>query len=148
MGVTIREAIEADINPIMTIARTDVDHLGFEPRGAYLESIKQFKLLVAVLEENDKKYVIGFVKFGGTSKDMWTIYQIATARIARGKGAGKALINSLTDLAGQHGAGIRLKVTTENTTAVGFYQRMGFSIMDTEKPNKRTLYVMEKPWQA
>ena len=144
MGVVVREAKLEDLNAIMTIARQDVDHLGFEPRGAYVQSIEDFKLFVAILDE---KYVIGFVKFGGTTKDMWTIYQIATARVARGKGAGRALIEYLSFVAGQNEAGIRLKVTTENSVAVAFYQRIGFRIVDTEKPNKRSLYVMEKEWQ-
>jgi ribosomal protein S18 acetylase RimI-like enzyme len=145
MGVTVREAKLPDIKAIMEIARKDVDHLGFEPQGAYIEGINTAKVLVAIL---DDKYIIGFVKFGGTTKDMWTIYQIATARPARGKGAGKALIEGLAERAGVQQAGIRLKVTTENSVAVAFYQKMGFRIIDTERPNKRSLYVMEKAWQA
>lgn len=145
MGVEVREAELPDIRAIMEIARKDVDHLGFEPQGAYIEGINTQKLLVAVM---DNKYIIGFVKFGGTTKDMWTIYQIATARPARGKGAGKALIEGLAARASQKEAGIRLKVTTENSVAVAFYLKIGFRITDTERPNKRSLYVMERACQA
>lgn len=141
MAVVVRNAEMNDIAAIMKIARTDVDHLGFEPRGAYEQSVTDKKLLVAILDE---KYLIGFVKFGGTTKDKWTIYQIATARIARGHGAGKALLRELSAQAAQFGKGIRLKVTTENTTAVNFYTRNGFVIKSTEKPSKRWLYLMEK----
>lgn len=144
MGVIVREALERDLPAVMAIARKDVDHLGFEPRGAYLDGVNTGKLLVAVL---DDKYVIGFIKFGGTTKDMWTIYQVATARIARGMGAGKLLIEAMSAKAAQKEAGVRLKVTTENAVAVAFYQKVGFRIVDTEKPNKRSLYVMEKEWQ-
>jgi ribosomal protein S18 acetylase RimI-like enzyme len=141
MGLEVRPAIDKDINAVMIIARTDVENLGFEPKGAYLESAKTGKLLVAVLDE---KYIVGFVKFGGVTKDKWTIYQIATAKIARGKGAGKALVEAMAKLAAENNAGIRLKVTAENNTAVAFYQHVGFRIVDKETPNKRPLFVMER----
>lgn len=141
MEISVRWGLPTDSKAIKVIATKDSDFLGFEPEVVYKTAATNQELIVALA---DNKYLVGFIFMGGKTKDKWTIYQIATARIVRGKGAGKALIDFMATEAAKEGKGIRLKVTTENRVAIAFYQGVGFTIVDVEKPNIRSLYLMEK----
>mgnify|MGYP000352511006 CR=1 FL=1 len=125
---------------VVEIARQDIELLGWVPKAVFAEAVAHDHLMVAT----DGKKVYGFIEFGGTTKDKWTIYKIATALPARNKGVGKALINALCLKAREHGAGLRLKVTEDNAVAIDFYQRNGFSIMSVEPSKVRNVLVMEK----
>ena len=141
MGLEVRPAQLADLKAIMEIARKDTELLGYTPSGGYLDFISKQQILVAI---KDKKFCIGYLEFGGVTKDKWSIYNLGVARIARNQGAGKALVNYLFQLAREKDAGVRLKVTTTNSVAIAFYLRNGFIIVGKEATSNQSLYVMEK----
>lgn len=125
---------------IIAISREDNKFLGWAPRGVFIDAVKQGKVIVA----HDNKRVLGFCEFGGTTKDKWTIYKIATAKPMRNKGIGKALVLKLAEIAGENGAGVRLKVTEDNETAIGFYRKNGFEVVGVEPSKVRRVLIMER----
>lgn len=139
-GLIVEYATNAHLEAVVTIARQDLQLLGWVPKGVFTEAIANNHVLVA----HDKSRVYGFVEFGGTTKNKWTIYKIATAKPARNKGIGRALITALADIAKEKGAGLRLKVTEDNDNAIDFYRRNGFEIVDVEQSKQRKVIVMEK----
>jgi ribosomal protein S18 acetylase RimI-like enzyme len=60
---------------------------------------------------------------------LWGMY---VAPVARGQGAGAALITLLLETAAPLVEQIRLSVVTSNTTAIALYERMGFRAYGTE----------------
>lgn len=141
MGIEIRAAQPADVNAIIAIARKDFYLLGFTPKGGYLDFIAKNQILVAI---KDNKFCIGYLEFGGLSKDFWSIYNLAVARVARNQGVGKALLQHLSELAKEKQAGLKLKVTSTNSVALAFYLRNGFIIVDKEARANQIVYLMEK----
>lgn len=124
---------------VVFIAREDIDLLGWLPTTAFKLAIEKGHILVAA----DDKRVYGFVEFGAVTKPKWTIHKIAVIKPARRYGIGGLLIDGLIKLAGEAGAGVRLKVTEDNENAIKFYQRHGFSLIEVEPSKTRKLWVME-----
>jgi ribosomal protein S18 acetylase RimI-like enzyme len=141
LGLEVRVAEASDVKAIMEIARKDTQLLGYTPQGGYLDFISKQQILVAI---KDNKYCVGYLEFGGTTKDVWSIYNLAVIKIARNQGAGKALVNRLFELAREKQAGVRLKVTSTNSVAIAFYLRNGFIVVSKEATTNQSLYVMEK----
>ena len=139
-GLVIEYATNSHLEAVVAIARQDLELLGWVPKGVFTEAIANQHILVA----HDNKRVFGFVEFGGTTKDKWTIYKIATAKPARNKGIGRALITVLADKAKEKGAGLRLKVTEDNENAIPFYLKNGFQVIEIEQSKQRKVIVMEK----
>jgi ribosomal protein S18 acetylase RimI-like enzyme len=136
------EVIKAELKhfkSVVFIAREDIDLLGWLPTTAFKNAIEKGHILVAA----DSKRVYGFVEFGAVTKPKWTIHKIAVIKPARRYGIGGLLINGLIKLAGEVGAGVRLKVTEDNENAIKFYQRHGFGLIEVEQSKTRKLWVME-----
>lgn len=125
---------------VLAIARADNNNLGWAPRGVFVEAAKKGLVLVAT----DGNRVYGFVEFGGITKDKWTIYKIATAKPMRNKGIGRVLVQALAEKAKESNAGLRLKVTEDNESAIAFYRKNGFEVVGVEPSKVRRLLVMEK----
>lgn len=125
---------------VLAIARADNNNLGWAPRGVFVEAAKKGLVLVAT----DGSKVYGFVEFGGITKDKWTIYKIATAKPMRNKGIGRVLVQALAEKAKESNAGLRLKVTEDNESAIAFYRKNGFEVVGVEPSKVRRLLVMEK----
>ena len=52
---------------------------------------------------------------------------------ARGSGLGRALVERLLDdLRGRHVSGVHLDVADDNSNAIGFYEHLGFSAVDSK----------------
>jgi len=136
------EVIKAELKhfkSVVFIAREDIDLLGWLPTTAFKNAIEKGHILVAA----DDKRVYGFVEFGAVTKPKWTIHKIAVIKPARRYGIGGLLIEGLIAVAGEIGAGVRLKVTEDNENAIKFYQRHGFSLIEVEQSKTRKLWVME-----
>jgi ribosomal protein S18 acetylase RimI-like enzyme len=141
LGLEVRAAQASDLKAIMEIARKDTQVLGYTPQGGYLDFIDKNQILVAI---KDSKYCVGYLEFGGTTKDVWSIYNLAVARVVRNQGIGKALVNRLFELARENQAGVRLKVTSTNSVALAFYLRNGFIVVSKEATSNQILFVMQK----
>ena len=139
-GLVIEYATNAHLEAVVAIARQDLELLGWVPKGVFTEAIANNHILIA----HNNARVFGFVEFGGTTKDKWTIYKIATAKPARNKGIGRALITVLADKAKEKNAGLRLKVTEDNENAIPFYLKNGFQVIEIEQSKQRKVIVMEK----
>lgn len=139
-GLIVEVAKEKHLLGIVAIAREDNKFLGWAPRGVFVDAVKHGKVIVA----HDSKRVLGFCEFGGTTKDKWTIYKIATAKPMRNKGIGKALVLKLAEIAAENGAGVRLKVTEDNETAIAFYRKNKFEVVGVEPSKIRRVLIMER----
>ena len=138
-GVKVVKAELKHFKSVVFIAREDIDLLGWLPTTAFKNAIEKGHILVAA----DDKRVYGFVEFGAVTKPKWTIHKIAVIPPARRYGIGGLLIEGLIKLAGEIGAGVRLKVTEDNENAIKFYQRYGFALIEVEQSKTRKLWVME-----
>ena len=139
-GLTVVPGEPKHLKAVVAIARMDVDLLGWAPKVVFAEAIDHGHLLVAVADDR----VYGFVEYGGTTKDKWTIYKIATVQQARGKGVGSALVEVLAERAAVAGCGVRLKVTEDNHRAILFYQQHQFHMVSMERSKKRNVWLMER----
>lgn len=139
-GLEILFCEQKHIPAVVALARQDTKNLGWVPQGVFVEAAKHGHILIAI--QNNR--LLGFVEFGGVTKDKWTIYKIATAKPARNKGIGKALILKLAQTAQEQGAGLRLKVTEDNENAIAFYRKNGFEVVSIEPSKVRNVLVMEK----
>lgn len=139
-GLRVEICATTHIPAVLAIARADNNNLGWAPRGVFIEAAKKGLVLVAT----DGNRVYGFVEFGGITKDKWTIYKIATAKPMRNKGIGRVLVQALAEKAKESNAGLRLKVTEDNESAIAFYRKNGFEVVGVEPSKVRRLLVMEK----
>lgn len=139
-GLEVKVCAREHIPAVLSIARMDNDNLGWAPKGVFVEAAKKGLMLVAVKDD----MVYGFVEFGGLTKDKWTIYKIATAKPMRNKGIGRVLVQALAEKAKESNAGLRLKVTEDNESAIAFYRKNGFAVVGAEPSKKRRLLIMEK----
>lgn len=142
--IRVVKAEQKHFKSVVFIAREDIDLLGWLPTTAFKAAIDKGHILVA---EDDKR-VYGFVEFGAVTKPKWTIHKIAVIKPARRYGIGGLLIQGLIKLAGEVGAGVRLKVTEDNENAIKFYQGHGFSLIEVEPSKTRKLWVMETKGEA
>src|SRR5690606_1922294 len=102
----------------------------FYPDQEYLDKISQrAELIIHRMAEK----TLGFVFFycNSESKDFSYITLIATSNAARGQGIGYSLVNQVLFLSKQRGyRACRLEVRKSNKSALAFYERMGFQIIE------------------
>lgn len=130
--IEVRPASVEDIPAIEKIARQYRDELGFVRRVGLLEAITRDGLKVATYDD----MVIGFAHGHKRRDGITTIREIAVHRDYKHLGAGRAMIDSFDGV-------LRLKCTTDNQ-ANDFYQRIGFTCIDTENGRKRELNVWQR----
>lgn len=112
----------------------------FYPDQEYLDKISQRAELVIHRADGN---TLGFVFFycNAESKEFSYITLIATSNAARGKGVGYSLVNQVLFLSKQRGyRACRLEVRKSNKSALAFYERIGFQII--EDRNDRFLMSM------
>lgn len=74
---------------------------------------------------NDQINCIGYISTIGARQDV------------RGKGIGRALMESALNVAKSHGMYcVRLEVSCVNTPALSLYRKMGFSVLENEKTRR------------
>lgn len=135
-------ATDANIDAIASIARKNVDSLGFLPRGGWVESVKKREVLVAV--DSTSREVVEFLQFHAKRDRTVTVYKYAVNEGLRGRGIGTLLLHCLVDLSRRsHWHAIQLKVV-EGTPACGFYEAKGFAVTGREKSAKRHVLAMQK----
>lgn len=107
----------------------------YYPSQEYLDKIyKRAELIIHRMAEK----TLGFVFFycNSESKDFSYITLIATSNTARGQGVGCSLVNQVLFLSKKRGfRSCRLEVRKANKSALAFYERMGFKIIE-ERSNK------------
>ncbi|MDT8909671.1 ribosomal protein S18-alanine N-acetyltransferase [Amycolatopsis sp. PS_44_ISF1] len=81
-----------------------------------------------------------------------SVHTIGVVPEAQGQGVGKALLRALLERADELGAPVFLEVRTDNTTAVGLYERHGFRKLGVRKryyqPSGADAYTMARPVRA
>jgi len=122
------------------ILRENVKMVGFVTRGAVLEKLRRREIAVALAPR--RLEVWGCVCFHVRRDRVITIYEIAAARAAAGRGVGRALVAWLADAGRRRGAvAIKLKCTADNDAGNKFYERVGFTLRREEPGRKRALLV-------
>jgi GNAT superfamily N-acetyltransferase/predicted nucleic acid-binding protein len=107
------------------------DTLGFLPRCVYDEAAAQGKLYVATIDIAGKEHYAGHLMFGGRFPHL-RVFQLFTVPECRGKGLGRALIESLVaDAEEQYFITISARVAAD-LSANEFWGRVGFSTIRTE----------------
>ncbi|MFM1712041.1 GNAT family N-acetyltransferase [Aeromonas salmonicida] len=116
-------------------AEQELQNGQFYPDQEYLDKISQRAELIT---HRVAGKTLGFVFFycNTESKDFSYITLIATSNAARGQGIGCSLVNQVLFLSKQRGFRVcRLEVRKANKSALAFYERMGFQIIE-DRSNK------------
>jgi ribosomal protein S18 acetylase RimI-like enzyme len=134
---TVRKARLDDLEAIKAIADSNRRELGFVRRAALSEGILRSEVYVGELGTE----LVGFVEYHHRRDGQTTLYHIAVAAKHRMQCVGKKLMQTLASEA--IGCGKRrlvLKCPAE-LPANGFYQKLGFAILDIEEGKRRFLNV-------
>lgn len=132
--MNIHIATEQDKEAIAKIWRKESAMLGALYMGALKERIQKGCVHIAV--ENGA--IVGFVEYRKRRDGMTVVYHIAVDSEKRHKGIGQALLNSLS-------LPIRLKVTSDNPSAIRFYESYGMvRIAEDSASTGRALYIYER----
>lgn len=132
----IRRGTADDMTACDRIARQYDDELAFVRRDGLLKRAAQGRLHVAEVDG----LIRGFVEYNtptrGVNKRWNVVYHIAVERGWSGYSIGRNLLYSVP-------CPIRLKCTTDNTTANRFYEGAGMRLAAMEQGRKRALNVWE-----
>jgi len=138
----IRKATLQDIDAIKRIADANRETLGFVLRPALQENIEHSWGLVTEIGGQ----IVGFVNYRHRRDNQTTVYEICVAKEMRGQGIGQALIDALRQEAVSfRKAHIQLKVIV-GIPANGFYEKCGFSLVDTLAGKRYKLNVWRLSW--
>lgn len=124
----IRDAEPSDIDRVVEIANSSLTE--YYTTNLMMDLFHSWKEAFMVYTLNEK--VIGFIAGGKFSRTEARILLLAVDSRFRRMGIGKALMNEFMDLCRMHNImSIRLEVRTDNSEAIRFYQRYGFSTIST-----------------
>lgn len=124
--VRVRRAESSDLDDLVTLEeRTfDSDRLS---RAQYRRHLDSDSAQVLVASANHRRFLGTAVLFFRKGSGVARLYSLATQPEARGKGVGTALLDAAVQVAGRRGCrALRLEVRTDNTVAIGLYERLGF----------------------
>ncbi len=145
--VTVRRATREDLEAVKALADAHRHELGFVPHASLRDALSEHRLFVAVSASSPScpaPRIVGFVHFRCCRDGHATIYEIAVLPEWRGRGVGKALMAYVIDEARGRGCHtLRLKCPIDSP-ANGFYARLGFHRIATERGKRRPLAVWEK----
>ena len=133
----------SDVDVVKHIANQHRTELGFHARQAYLDSFNKSELLIAKRADQ----IVGFTRYHHRRDNRTTLYEIATASEARGRGIGRRLIDALIiDCQRVSSRCIRLSCPVE-LPANRFYEAIGFirSTRRSRRGKSRPLYEWELP---
>ena len=125
----VRKAQIADLNALMALDRA------FEEKTGYAASTRaEWNSLIqneTVLLASHWKWAQGFLS---ASQDLngITIQKAFVSRLFRHKGVGSALMRNFTAIQNERLASAFLYVSMDNETAIDFYERHGFRIMNAD----------------
>lgn len=130
---------EAEALGAHAVVRENARMLGFVTRGAVVQKMLSRRLVVALGPAGE---VEGCICFGVRRDQVATIYEIAAARAAAGRGVGSAMIAWFKEYLRARGKrAIRLKCTADNAVGNEFYRRQGFELVAEERGRRRRLLV-------
>ena len=142
-SVLVHLADYTDLKTVKAIADACRNELGFVPRVALEEAIREGRVVVA--KNRLDQSALGFAHFRCTRYGYATIYEIAIRSEWRGNGVGRELIKALAKIAQKQGMqSLRLKCPID-LPANGFYSGLGFTRITVERGKSRALVVWEKP---
>lgn len=99
--------------------------------------IRQISEYISIKKTNDNSINL--------SKPIFSLVGIGVERNHRGKGVGKLLIITLTEIVREQGfKSIRLSVHNQNEEAISLYRRIGW--IEIEHPNPNLKYFAEELW--
>ncbi len=107
-------------------------------------------VLLAAQEDSEETegVLVAFEGYSTFAKaQLFNIHDVHVSAKERGKGIGSAMLNTLVDLAREHGfAKLTLEVAASNTHAIRLYRRHGFTGLDStvESPAGTTLFAQKK----
>ncbi|MHB8573921.1 MAG: GNAT family N-acetyltransferase, partial [Dehalococcoidia bacterium] len=136
MAAQVRQAQAADIPAVKAIldAHRYIE-LGFVPLPAVRTALERGWLYVAVVDG----VIAGTIDWWARRDGVVVLYNIAVSATARGRGAGRALLQTLIDWATARGASeIRLKCPAE-LPANAFYKAAGFRLTGVDAGKRRPL---------
>lgn len=141
MEITIRHAIQADLDQLKSIADANRETLGFVLRRKIEDAIKQERVLIA----SSGDLLMGFVIYRHRKRDkQTTLSEICVHNAWRGQGVGKSLLEALIQECERlEREFIQLKCP-ENLSANEFYKQLGYQFIATEAGKKRNLIVWRK----
>jgi len=142
----IREATEKDLSGIMAIEHECFINDAWSEDVMLSEVVASHTFYVVVIEEDQVVGYAGLSKLPGSNQA--DIQTIATKPSVRGKGFGRALMNTLTSKAKELGATeIFLEVRADNTVAQKLYNVFGFKKIGVRKnyyqPDNVDAFVMQ-----
>ncbi|MBC8263372.1 MAG: GNAT family N-acetyltransferase [Anaerolineales bacterium] len=140
-SLMIRKAIPADLDIVKGLADAHKNELGFVLRPALASSIDRGEVIVA---ENSRG-IVGFVEYHHRQDEQTTLYHIAVAPQHRRQGIGQRLVNALVYDAGEHNQRFVLLKCPADLEANKFYERLGFSHVDTQPGKQRELSIWRLP---
>ena len=107
-------------------------------------------VLLAAREDSEETegVLVAFEGYSTFAKaQLFNIHDVHVSTKVRGKGIGSAMLNTLADLAREHGfAKLTLEVAASNTHAIRLYRRIGFTGLDTafESPAGTTFFATKR----
>lgn len=131
----IRTATFADLDAVKSIADAHRHELGFVILPSLREQIERGQMLVAM----DRDEIVGFVDYHHRRDGQITLYHIAVEPEARTRGIGRALLDTLLQVARQAGSTRIVLKCPVDLQANQFYGQYGFQLVETLNGRKRAL---------
>ncbi len=105
---------------------------------------EQNHIFLLARAENFEKY-FGFISYELTYKNeaITKIHKLYLLPESQGKGVGRLLIDHVTELARQHNNNRLALNVNKHNKAIQFYERMGFTVVDTETINIGNGFIMD-----
>ena len=111
---------------------------GFITRGAFYDAYQAGTLIVATRGED----VVGFLRYHHRKRDLQTtLYDICVSGLIRGQGLGRGMISMLVDCCRTAGREIIVLKCPSQLAAYDFYERYGFTCVDTLVGKRQKLNV-------
>lgn len=128
--ICIRQATAGDLNALRVLeaATFSYDQIGRRSFRHLLRS-PTAQVYVCVSHQDAQLLAYAIVLTRKNSR-YWRLYSMATSAQARGRGLGKAMLNTILDRAKMQAGGIRLEVKCDNTVGIQLYRQLNFEVVD------------------
>ena len=134
----ICNAYHSHIEGAKCLADANRHIFGFITRGAFYDTYQAGTLIVATRDEE----VVGFLRYHHRKRDLQTtLYDICVSESMRGQGLGWGMLNMLVDSCRTVGREIILLRCPTPLAANDFYERYGFTCVDTVVGKRQRLNV-------
>lgn len=133
----IRQATPGDLDALCQLetATFTYDQIGRRSFRYLLRSPAALLLVccagVDPAQASDTRPLLGYaIVLTRKNSRYWRLYSMATSAEARGKGLGKAMLQSILTRAHGQSSGIRLEVKCDNAVGLALYRQLGFEVTD------------------